>query len=49
MRWFWKLFGMFFLGRAISRGPAYLARYEVRKQGRRLLYKATRAPRKRRS
>lgn len=48
MRTFYKLLHWFFLGRALSRGPAYLARYEIRRQGRKALYRATRGPRRRR-
>jgi len=45
----WKLAHWLFLGRAIARGPAYFARYEVRHQARRAVYRATRAPRRRRA
>ena len=48
MRWFYRLLHYFYLGRAVSRGPRYLARYEVRRAGRKALYRATRAPRRRR-
>lgn len=47
MRGFWRLFGLFFFWRAISRGPSYIARYEARRQARRAIYRATR-PRRRR-
>jgi len=33
VRWFYKLLHLLFLGRAISRGPTYLAQYEVRRNG----------------
>ena len=42
MRAFFRILHLFFLGRAISRGPAYFARYETRRQARRLFYRATR-------
>ena len=42
MRTFYRLLHLFFLGRAISRGPGYLARYELRRAGRRALYRSTR-------
>jgi hypothetical protein len=45
------LFGLlhlFYLGRAISQGPRYFGRYEVRRQLRKAAYRATRAPRQRR-
>jgi hypothetical protein len=47
----WKLLHWFFFGRALARGPRYFAGYEARRQGRRLLYRATRTrrPRRRRS
>ena len=51
MRWFYRLLHYFSLGRAISRGPAgtrlrVFARYEVRRQGRKALYRATRRRRR---
>jgi len=48
MRWFYKMLHAFYLGRAISRGPRYFGRYEVRRAGRKALYRATRTPRRRR-
>ena len=42
MRWFYRLLHWFYLGRAVSRGPGYFARYELRRQGRKALYRATR-------
>lgn len=45
---FWRLLHWYFLGRAVGRGPRYLARYELRRQLRRAVYRATRAPRRRR-
>lgn len=45
---FWRLLHYFFLARAVSRGPSALLRYEVRRQGRRALYRATRARRQHR-
>ena len=47
MRMFYSLLHLFFLGRAISRGPRYFARYEVRRQARRAVYNATRSRRHR--
>lgn len=38
----WKLAHWFFFGRALSRGPRAFARYEVRRQARRAVYRATR-------
>ncbi len=42
MRWFYRLMHLFYLGRAISRGPRYLARYELRRQIRRAAYRSPR-------
>jgi hypothetical protein len=39
---FWRLAHWFFFARALSRGPRYFARYELRRQGRKALYRATR-------
>jgi len=48
MRWFYQLLHIFYLGRAISRGPRYFGGYEVRRQVRKAAYRATRTPRRRR-
>ena len=45
---FWKMLHWFFFGRAFSRGPSYFARYEERRQLRKLIYRATRPRRRRR-
>ena len=42
MNWIYKLMHLFYLGRAISRGPRYFGRYEVRRQVRKTAYRATR-------
>ena len=47
MRMFSRLLHLFFLGRAVSRGPRYFARYEARRIGRRAVYHATRSRRHR--
>lgn len=38
----WRLVHLIFLTRAISRGPTYLAGYEIRRQSRRAAWRATR-------
>jgi hypothetical protein len=48
MNWIYRLLHYFYLGRAISRGPRYFARYELRRQVRKATYRVTRAPRRRR-
>ncbi|HEY8743608.1 MAG TPA: hypothetical protein VIU62_10930 [Chloroflexota bacterium] len=48
MRWFYQLLHYFYLGRAISRGPRYFAKYEERRLLRKAVYRVTRAPRRRR-
>lgn len=45
---FWRLMHWFFFGRALARGPGYFARYELRRQARRAVYRATRPRRRRR-
>lgn len=42
MRWLFRLLHLFYFGRALTRGPRYFGRYEVRRQARRLVYRATR-------
>lgn len=42
MRWFWKLMHIFYFTRAVSRGPRYFAGYELRRQTRKVIYRATR-------
>lgn len=47
----WQVVHLFYLGRAISKGPGYLAGYEVRRYARKAVYRATRGwgrPRRRR-
>ena len=39
---FWKMMRWFYFFRALSRGPGYFVRYEVRRQARRAIYRATR-------
>lgn len=46
MSWFYRLLHFFYLGRAISRGPRYFAGYEVRRQTRKAVYRATRRRRR---
>jgi hypothetical protein len=38
---FWRMVHLFSLGRAISKGPGYLAGYEVRRYARKAAYRAT--------
>lgn len=42
MRLFWKLMHLFYLGRAVSRGPSYFLGYEARRQMRQAMWRATR-------
>ncbi len=42
MRTFYRLLHLFFLGRAVARGPRYLAGYAIRRQARKATYRATR-------
>ena len=39
---FWGLVHLFYLGRAIARGPRYFLGYELRRQVRKATYRATR-------
>ncbi len=39
---FWRIFHWLYFFRALSRGPGYFLRYEVRRQARRAVYRATR-------
>lgn len=43
MSWFYRILHIFFMGRAISRGPRYFGRYELRRQARKSFYRATRS------
>jgi hypothetical protein len=42
MRWIFRLLHWFFFWRAVSRGPGHFARYEVRRQARRAVYRGMR-------
>lgn len=42
MRAFYRLLHLFFLGRAMARGPRYFAGYAVNRQIRKASYRATR-------
>jgi hypothetical protein len=39
---FWQMVHLFFLSRAISKGPRYFAGYETRRMARKAAWKATR-------
>jgi len=42
MRWFFRLLHLFYLGRALARGPKYFLGYEARRQARRAAWRLTR-------